>query len=93
MHKFIDFAKRNFLWLALGGAAALALGPNFAEVRTFLIIVALESLAVALSGAAAYAYTRIDFTKSYSMTNLGYVFLGVHVCVGLLVLGVYIAQI
>ncbi|MFP4527296.1 MAG: hypothetical protein ACLFQX_01995 [Candidatus Kapaibacterium sp.] len=93
LDKIIDFISRNFLWIALGIGAILLLRPGMAELNTMLIVAATESLALALSGLAAYVYTRIDFRQNLFNSNLGYIFLGVHICVGLVVLGVYIAQI
>ncbi len=85
--------KRNFVWLAIGFAALLVLKPEAAELNTMLIVAAVEALALAMSGAAAYAFSRLDFTRLEYSGVLGWVFLGVHICAGLSVLGVYIAQI
>ena len=92
MKKYIDFLKRNLVWIALGALACLLIGPGMAEIRTLLFIALSESLALGLSGLAAYAYTQIDFTGSKDTSVLGQIFLGVHVCVGLIVMGVYLAQ-
>lgn len=87
-----NFISRNALWLGIGLLALLLLGPGLAEFKTLLFIGSVESLALALSGVAAYVYTKIDFTSTLINSNLGFIFLGVHICVGLVVLGVYIAQ-
>lgn len=101
------FIARNAVWLTIGGIAVFFLRPGFAELQTFLFIATLESMALALSGVALYVYTKIPFTKIIMegddskmnsverhsvMVVLGYIFLGVHLLVGLTVLGVYIAQ-
>ena len=92
MKQIWDFILRHSTWVLLGVVAVLCLQPAIAEIKTMLLIIAVESLALALSGLAVYAYTRIDFTKDNQNSNPGLIFLGVHLCVGLVVLGVYIAQ-
>lgn len=92
MHRIIDFITRNGLWLIIALIAILALEPAVAEIKTFFIVCFTESLALALSGAAAFAYTRVDFASERGGNALGFIFLGAHICVGLTVLGVYIAQ-
>jgi hypothetical protein len=67
-------------------------------------VVLFESLALALSGIALFAYTNIQFTKGiiygadgmansieqHSIMRLfGSVFIGVHILVSILVLGIY----
>lgn len=92
MKKLLDFIKRNSLWLIAGGLALFFLNPTIAEIKTIFLIISVESLALALSGIAVFVYTKIDFTKELEGNNLGLIFLGVNICVGLTVLGVYIAQ-
>ncbi len=91
MKKLFDFLARNGAWFLLGLLALIALNPALPEINTLLIIAAIEALALALSGLAVFAYTRIDFTREMG-SNPGFIFLGVHICTGLTVLGVYIAQ-
>jgi len=103
----IDFVFRNAVWFITGIVAIFFLHPGAAEIQTFLFIVVLEAMALFLSGVALFVYTKIPFTKlimegddkklnsteRYSiMMVLGHIFLGVHILVGLVVLGVYIAQ-
>lgn len=103
----VDFILRNAVWLIIGIVAVFFLRPGTAEIQTFLFIATLESIALSLSGIALYTYTKIPFTKLIMegddkelnsverhsiMVVLGYIFLGVHILVGLVVLGVYIAQ-
>jgi hypothetical protein len=92
MNKYIDFAKRNSVLIIICAMALLLMKPGIAEVRTLLLIASIETLAIALSGVSAYVYTRIEFTRQIVNSNLGFIFLGVHICVGLVVLGVYLAQ-
>ncbi|MBM2817025.1 MAG: hypothetical protein HW421_3787 [Ignavibacteria bacterium] len=92
MNNLINFFTRHAIWLALGVVAILFLNPGIEEIKTLLLITAVECLAIALSGIAVYVYTKIDFTSYEAMHCLGWIFLGVHICVGLVVLGVYIAQ-
>ncbi len=102
MKKINDFILRNAIWLALGGCGYLLLNPAIAEMNTLILIIIIEALALALSGISVYSFTKLNFTNSdYSRMDfpnnglshtLGFIFLGVHICVGLTVLGVYIAQ-
>lgn len=76
-------------------------------IRTLLMICTVEAIALALSSVAIFVYTKLDFTagiiygadkKLGSIEQhafiqvIGNIFLGVHILVGLCVLGVYIAQ-
>lgn len=106
MKKIYSFIIRHSVWIMLGVVSLWLLGWGLAEIKTILFILSIESIALALSGFCLYAYTNIDFVKSlYSSedvnidkTNtvfvhaISYIFLGVHILVGLSVLGVYIAQ-
>jgi hypothetical protein len=92
MKEIYDFIKRNIVWLMLGLIAILLFKPELAEIKTILLVAAIESLALGLSGVAAYVYTKIDFTQTHTNSNLGFIFLGVHICIGLTILGVYLAQ-
>ena len=92
MKQTLAYISRNALWFVLGALALAVFKPGIAEIKTLLLIAVMESAAIALSGIAVYAYTRIDFTRDTTSANLGFIFLGVHICVGLIVLGVYLAQ-
>jgi len=92
MNNILDFIKRNALWLSIAGTAMIIFRPGPAELKTLLLVAIIESAAIALSGAALFAYTKIDFTKETASSNMGFIFLGVHISVGLIVLGVYLAQ-
>ncbi len=90
--KALDFAKRNTLWLALGCVSLFLLSGSSATLNTLLLLVLIESIALALSSVAAFAYTKIDFSRYAMWNTLGSIFLGVHICIGLVVMGVYFTQ-
>lgn len=90
--KVFDSIKRNAVWILLIIFAIMMINIETTEIRTFILIVITECIAMALSGVAQFVYTKIDFTKETATNNLGYIFLGVHICVGLIILGVYIVQ-
>lgn len=92
MQNIINFFKRNVIWFGLGLAALLLLSPAAPEFRTLLLAIAIECLALAMSGLSVYVYTKMDFIQEKSTHILGQIFLGVHICSGLCVLGVYMAQ-
>lgn len=92
LSEILNFILRNAVWFGIAVLSLLILGPGIAEFKTLLLIAAIESVAIALSGVAIFAYTKVDFTRDEAGGNLGFVFLGVHICVGLIVLGVYLAQ-
>lgn len=79
----------------LAGIMLLAWGvmsPGVEELHTLLIMIMVEVVAVGLSALAVYCFTQIDFTYGTASQNLGHIFLGVHICVGFTVLGVYLVQ-
>ena len=103
----VDFVTRHAVWFVIGILALFFMKPGIAEIQTFLFIAFFEAVAIALSSLALYAYTQINFTKALLKGEddkfsdcerqgmyyvIGKVFLSVHVLVGLIVLGVYIAQ-
>ena len=78
--------------------------PYQFEKRTLMLLVFLEILAIMLSGLSLFIFTKINFIKG--LTNekrnsaqssyyilLGLIFLSVHICIGLSILGLYITQI
>lgn len=91
MNNIYNFIIRNMIWILLAIVAILFLEPSSPEIKTILIIALVEALAIGLSALAVFAYTKIDFIKEQT-NQLGYIFLGVHICVGFVVMGVYIAQ-
>lgn len=92
MKNIIDFIKRNSIWFILGLCSLIVIKPDIPEIKTILLVVSMECISICLAGLSAFAYTKIDFTKESINSNLGFIFLGVNICVGLCVLGVYIAQ-
>jgi hypothetical protein len=106
MKTIYSFISRHSVWISIGLISLWLLGWGLAELKTILVILTIESLALALSGFCLFAYTNIDFvrglyqsrekedTKSnyFLIQAISFIFLGVHILVGLTVLGVYIAQ-
>lgn len=93
MNSIWNFIVRNAVWIALGLGAALLLSLALPEIKTVLLCILIESLATAMSGAAHFVFTKVDFSvESPGSSNSGLIFLGVHVCIGMTVLGVYLAQ-
>jgi hypothetical protein len=92
MKEIYNYIVRHSIWVILILVAFWLLKPQMPEINTLLLITIVEAIAIALSGLASYAYTKVDFTRTGVNSNLGFIFLGVHICVGLVVLGVYIAQ-
>lgn len=91
MEKILDFLKRNTIWIGLGIISYLLISPSNPEIKTLLLILLIESAAIGLSALAAFCFTKINFINEHP-GQLGWIFMGVHVCVGFIVLGVYIAQ-
>ncbi len=87
-----DFIFRNLIWIMIAGFGFWFLKPELPEIRTLLMIAVIEAIAVALSGTAVLVYTKVNFLKANNHNILGQIFIGVHILVGLAVLGVYIAQ-
>ncbi len=89
--KAIEFAKRHWITAVLIGFITFALKVNSQIINTLLLITALETMALILSGIGSYVYTKLDFTKE-SPIVLGYIFLAVHLLVSIACLGVYIVE-
>lgn len=106
MKKIYSFILRHLAWILLGLISLWLLGWGLAELKTLLFILSIESIALALSGFCLFAYTNIDFIKELYKASeidldksnhifvqaISFIFLGVHILVGLSVLGIYIAQ-
>lgn len=93
LEKIWDFARRNSLWMLLIVAIAFALNLSSEIINTALLIILFEGIALGLSGFAAFVYTKVDFTRTQMWNTLGSIFLGVHICIGLAVMGVYFTQV
>lgn len=102
-----DWIKRNMLWIAIGIIAALLVNPQSQELRTLQLVVLFEAVAIGLSAIALYCYTNIKFTRSLFTGDddkfnsveqhgnyivIAAVFVGVHLLLGLIVLGIYLPQ-
>ena len=83
---------RYIPWLLTAAAAAVLLKPAIAEFNTFLLIVLTECLALSLSGFAVFVFTKLDLIETGSEKILSSIFLGVHICTGLCIVGFYFAQ-
>lgn len=92
INKIKNFIARHSVWFICFALALLLLKPSGPELNTLLLIIAFSALSLALSGLAAYVYTKLDFVESNASTALALIFLGVHIFSGLCILGVYIAQ-
>lgn len=106
MKSIYSFISRHSVWIMLGLISLWLLGWGLAELKTILFILSIESIALALSGFCLYSYTNINFvkglyegkqsvddkTKFVFIQAISYIFLGVHLLVGLSVLGIYMAQ-
>jgi len=88
---YLDIVRRHGIWILIFVVVLMLLSPQKEEIATLAIIIAIELIAIALSGLSAYIFTRIDF-PTHLPNVLGFIFLGVHLCVGLTVLGVYYVQ-
>ncbi len=88
----VSFASRHIAWILPTFIAIILLNPAGAEFKTLLLVVVFECLAVALSGLAVFAYTKLNFINKEAFNCIGFIFLGVHIAVGLIIIGVYIAQ-
>lgn len=91
--KFFDFAKRNIPLIMLGVGAFLLYGAASSSMQIILLLVLIEAVALALSGIAAYSFTKVDFIRQQMYSTLGSIFLGVHICIGLVVMGAYFTMI
>ncbi len=85
------WSARNAVWFV-----PLLLGLLFfaeaALLETLIVVVLFEALAIGLTSISAYLLSQSE-TLRYQMWNaLGSIFLGIHVCIGLIVVGVYFTQ-
>lgn len=89
----ITFVSRLISWILPIFIALILLKPSGAELKTILLVIVFECIAIALSGLAVFAYTKLNFVHKEAFACIGRIFLGVHITVGLIVVGVYIAQL
>ena len=90
MKELWDFIKRHAVWVGLLLLSAYLMAFQMQLINTLIAIIAIESLAIGLSGLANYAYTKLDFHEVYQ-NQLGQIFLAVHILVGMVTLGIYFA--
>ncbi len=90
--KWANWWLRNSVWFA-PFALGLFYMSRSAIKETVIAVVVFEALAIGVTSIASFILSRSE-TMRYQMWNaLGNIFLGVHVCIGLVVLGVYFTQI
>lgn len=87
-----DFLSWDGFLLAFGILTLWLLKLEFLGRHAFLFVVATEIVAIAFSEFSAFVFTKVKFSDIPSTPNLGLIFLGVHICVGLTLLSVYLAQ-
>lgn len=92
MFSIIEKVKRYGIWILICLLSIFIAEPAIEEINTILLILIIETIAAVLSGIAVYAYTQIDLIREKFDKTLASIFLGVHICTGLTVMGVYIAQ-
>ena len=84
---------RNIIPIGISIIALIILSFQVEIINTLVIIALVESTALSLSGLAVYGFTKLDFVKDeHERFVLGWLFLGVHILVGLVVFSVYLAQ-
>lgn len=94
-NKMAHWLIRHFLWIVCLIAGSWLLIFKFDFIDLLLMCVAMESLAVGLSGVALFAYTQfkfIDEDLKVSAPIITGVFIGVHLLLGLISIGYYLAQ-
>lgn len=104
LSKIWNFASRNAVLYVILGLVYYLVLPGTAEMKTVMFIISIEVLAILLSGLAVFAYTNIDFFKLLNegsdgemnsverhavLDVIAKIFLGVHLLVGLTVIGIY----
>jgi hypothetical protein len=89
---FVSFVKRYGTILLLFALAFLVVKLEFPEIRAIFLSILVESVAIAFSGIASFVFTKVRFEDTPEAPNLGLLFLGVHICIGLTILSVYLAQ-
>lgn len=88
-----DFIGRYGLLVAVVLIIVASLGDTYvATITTIKQIALVECLAIAMSSFAALVFTQIKFTSKGDTHALSRIFLGVHICIGLSVLGIYFLQ-
>ena len=91
---FWNFVVRNLFWIIVTVGALYLIGETTSMLQVTLTSVLLECLAIGLSNFAQYVYSRLKFNSEESphTSILGYIFLGVHILIGLIGFGAYFIQ-
>jgi len=87
----MNYSIKTTLVLTLLFGAIFWLNPGTPEVNTMLLVICAECISLLLTLLALYILKdkTIDI---FDGKSAGLTFLGVHICVGLTILGVYLAQ-
>lgn len=98
LNQLLDALLRNiFLLLLILGVHYFGNISQLAAYRnTINYVISIELLAIFLSNIALFFFTALNFTKmsqnaenSVGVRVIGFIFLAVHLCVGLTVLGIH----
>ena len=87
----MNYSIKATIILALLFVAIILLNPGTPELNTMLIVICAECIALLLTLLSLYILKDGKIEK-YNQKSVGLSFLGVHICVGLTILGVYLAQ-
>ena len=106
-NEFVKWMERNMTWMLIALVLIYFIRPLVEESRTIMYVIFFESLAIGLSNLAVYLTSKIPFvaaiiygtdgklnsTEQHSfIKTIGLIFLGVHILVGFIVMGMYLAQ-
>ena len=92
IYKLIDNNIKHFILTTFLCVFILIGDLDKGEFKTIYLIIVFECIAIILSKLAIFYFDTNSFNKYISILNSA-IILGVHLCVGLCVLGVYIAQL
>jgi len=86
-----NMLKRHWITATMIAVVIALLKIDNQIINTIVLIAALELMAIVFSSIAVFVFTELKFTDEAPIV-LGFIFLGVHLLVGLACLGVYIVQ-
>jgi hypothetical protein len=94
---FASFTRNIFLLLLIFGVVYFGHVSNMEAYKsTINYIISIELLAIFMSNIALFFFTTLNFTKlsqnkenSIGVRAVGFIFLAVHLCVGLSVVGIH----
>lgn len=92
--RILSFLGRYALLIAVVLLALYLLNQEATQVAlgTIYQLVLIECVAIVLCSLAVIVFTKINFVKEGNYHVLSYVFLGVHILIGLSVVGIYFVQ-